>query len=170
MPDRSAVPSQTRAPAPEAPESLLVCPECEAAVAPRLFESHLRRVHHVYQFRGERRSLRDTLDALLDALLVGRPDPDAWRTLTEIAQDLQAIDALGAQLEENLRMSCPRCPAELRRPQMIQHLWDEHRLVLDGRRVREPWAVIEDWLDDCRSRPDPELLWRCRVVAQKTDG
>jgi hypothetical protein len=312
MPDRSPLPPQPRGvAAPTPPESLVVCPECGAAVAPRLFESHLRRAHQVYQFRGERRSLGDTLDALLGNLLAPRPDADAWHTLAEIAQDLQgewapaflttllaqglarvdgerragvveglaplvagegstpllvtlasdnelaarhlallaiarlpppidphlvqplrallldrrlppeaqqealanavrsagpnsvltaellqklvsgvgkaraierlrqlekrtgplpAIDALCAQLEENLRMSCPRCSAELRRPQMIQHLWDEHRLVLDGRRVREPWAVIEDWLDDCRTRPDPELLRRCRVVAEKTDG
>src|SRR5919204_281231 len=223
MPDRSPVPSQTRAPAPEAPESLLVCPECQAAVAPRLFETHLRRVHHVYQFRGERRAraveglaplvaghgstpllvtlasdnelaarhlallaiarlptpLDPNLVQPLRALLLDRRLPpeaqqealanavrsagpnslltaellqklvsgvgkaraiERLRQLEKVTGPLPAIDALCAQLEENLRMSCPRCPAELRRPQMIQHLWDEHRLVLDGRRVRQPWA------------------------------
>ena len=46
------------------------------------------------------------------------------------------LDALCAKLENRLRMSCPRCGLELRRRKMIEHLWNEHRLVLNGRRVR----------------------------------
>ena len=52
-------------------------------------------------------------------------------------------------------MSCPRCGVEMRRPAMIQHLWDEHRLVLDNLRVRDPWHVIEEWLDAYKAGHDP---------------
>jgi hypothetical protein len=52
---------------------------------------------------------------------------------------------------------------------MVKHLWKEHRLVLDGRRVREPWPAIEEWLDEHRRNPDPELLDRARTLAQRAD-
>ena len=80
-----------------------------------------------------------------------------------------ALDALCVKLEERLRMNCPRCPARLRRPAMVRHLWDQHRLVLDGRRVREPWAVVEDWIGEYCHKHDTELLGRCRVRGQQLD-
>ncbi len=80
-----------------------------------------------------------------------------------------AIDQLVNQLEDQLRMNCPRCGVQLRRPQMIEHLWSEHRLVLEGRRVKEPWSLIEEWLDDVGPRADSDLLERCRELAQRVD-
>lgn len=293
-----------------APEALLVCPECRATLAPGAFESHLRQVHRIYQFRGVRRSFNDTFAALLDALVLDRPDAEAWRSLSAIAVEehgsrgenflaltlgqllkrvaperrtatieslgavigrggatgltltlasdaeilarqlallvlanlpqpidsvllaplrgllldhrlpiesqfaalaavlrtfgddgplaeelLQtlvsgrgkaksierlrrferftgphpAIDALCDKLEDRLRMSCPRCDIELRRPEMIEHLWNEHRLVLDGRRVREPWPLIEEWVDRYRESSELEWLDRCRTLVQQLD-
>ncbi len=293
-----------------APEVLLVCPECRTSFRPGTFETHLRQIHHVYQFRGVRRSFNDTFAILLDALIRDRPDPEAWRMLSAIAVENHgaradiflamtlgqlltrveldrrgtAIAALGAligssgatglaltlasdaeilarqlalmvianlpqpidsmllsplrgllmdrrlpveaqfaalaavlrtigddsplaeellqtlvsgrgkaksierlrqfeqyagehpvidelceKLEGRLRLSCPRCGIELRRPKMVKHLWREHRLVLDGRRVREPWSMIEDWVDEYRQRRDPELLEQCRNLVQKFD-
>jgi hypothetical protein len=81
-----------------------------------------------------------------------------------------AIDAVCKELEENLNMSCPRCEVQLRRPEMIKHLWTEHRLVLDRRRVREPWALVEEWIEGYRTLQDPELLGRCRTLAERLDG
>ncbi|HVS38955.1 MAG TPA: hypothetical protein VMS17_25580 [Gemmataceae bacterium] len=81
----------------------------------------------------------------------------------------QRIDALCAELEEQMRMSCPRCSVELRRPAMIRHLWDEHRLILDGRRVRDPWAVVEDWIIEHRATGDAELLERIRLRGAQLD-
>src|SRR5439155_12477013 len=66
-------------------------------------------------------------------------------------------------------MRCPRCPTELRRRDMVQHLWLEHRLVLDGRRVREPEQLIEDWVAEYRQARKPELLERCRILGQRID-
>jgi hypothetical protein len=92
------------------------------------------------------------------------------RQLEEILGPSAAIDGLCSMLEDGVRMSCPRCRSELHRPEMAQHLWQEHRLVLDGRRVRDPWSVVEDWLDTYRARGNPEVLQRCRLLAQQLDG
>jgi uncharacterized C2H2 Zn-finger protein len=80
-----------------------------------------------------------------------------------------AIEAARARLEERLRLACPRCGVEFRRPEMIVHLWEEHHLVLAGRRVREPHSVINDWIEAYTARPDPELLDRCRALAERVD-
>jgi hypothetical protein len=293
-----------------APEVLLVCPECRTSFPPSVFETHLRQVHRIYQFRGVRRSFNDTFAALLDALLLEPPDGEAWRTLSAIAveehgsradnflaltlgqlvqrvgpdrrkavinalgaligregaarlavtlasgpeilprqlalivfanlpqpidsvllgplRDLlldrrlhpesqfaalaaalrtfgddgplaeqllrtlvrgrgkakaierlrrfehfagkhPLIDALCEKLENRLRMSCPRCARQLRRRKMIEHLWNEHRLVLEGRRVREPWSLLEEWVDLYREKQRPELLERCRTLVQRLD-
>src|SRR5207253_4617355 len=66
------------------------------------------------------------------------------------------LDELFTRLEDRIRMRCPRCPTELRRRDMVQHLWLEHRLVLDGRRVREPEQLIEDWVAEYRQARNPE--------------
>ncbi len=80
-----------------------------------------------------------------------------------------AIDALCTRLEDQLRMHCPRCSIELRRAEMVEHLWDRHRLMLEGRRVREPWRMIEDWIEDYRLERDEEALKRCLDLARKLD-
>ncbi len=94
---------------------------------------------------------------------------DRLRELERRAGRHPAIDAACARLEDRLRMACPRCGAELRRPDMIRHLWEEHRLVLYGRRVRDPWSVVEEWVDLYLRRPDPELLDRCRTLVERAD-
>jgi hypothetical protein len=287
------------------------CPECGAILPRAQLAAHLRQAHRVYQFAGERRSLEDTLIALLISLCSPRPDPEAWATLEAIAREQypgraeaflatsvsralgrvstpsrnavlaavadrmaggpagpgllphlagdtdltarhlalllaarltaapkadlpgalvpllqdrrlpadvqfaaaaallrttgkegsaaeQVYEALVAGLrkgpaadrlrhleqevgpssslericsrfEDRMRMTCPRCGTELRRRQMIRHLWDEHQLLLDGRRVREPWQLMEEWLDGYRRKTDPDALDRCRILAQRLD-
>jgi hypothetical protein len=108
----------------------------------------------------------------LQALIVGRGRArsiDQLRELERRSGPHPAIEAACTRLEENLRMACPRCGMGLRRPDMIRHLWEEHRLVLDRRRVREPWSVIEDWIAVYLARPDPDLLERCRALAERID-
>jgi hypothetical protein len=91
------------------------------------------------------------------------------RQLEERTGKIQAIEDLCTELEDRLRMSCPRCAALLRRPQMVEHLWKEHRLVLDGRRVRDPWTIVEEWIDAYRGGNDPAMLDRCRIVSYRID-
>jgi hypothetical protein len=80
-----------------------------------------------------------------------------------------AIDAVLRELDDDIRMSCPRCPTELKKREMVGHLWDKHHLFLDGQRVREPWRVIEDWVVDYGLEKDPQVLQRCRELALKDD-
>ena len=80
-----------------------------------------------------------------------------------------ALDAISKELDDEIRMSCPRCPTELRKKDMVVHLWDKHRLVLDGQRVREPWRVLEDWVVDYGLEKDPQVLQRCRQLAARDD-
>jgi hypothetical protein len=91
------------------------------------------------------------------------------RQLEERAGQSAAIDELCNDLEERLRMTCPRCAAQLRKPDMEQHLWDEHRLVLDGRRVRDPWNLIEEWARSMNGQADVELMNRCQELAVRVD-
>jgi hypothetical protein len=74
------------------------------------------------------------------------------------------------KIENRIRMRCPRCDVKLRRPAMAQHVWLRHGLLLDGRRVREPWHLIEDWISAHARSHQPELLVRCRQLAQYLGG
>src|SRR5206468_6701149 len=49
-------------------ERPVTCPECDAAVPGRQLDIHLRQVHHIYQFRGERRPQHETTAFLLKAV------------------------------------------------------------------------------------------------------
>src|SRR5205823_3274536 len=68
-------------------DRLVPCPECHAAVPMKHQEIHLRRAHHIFQFRGVRRPLEETFAALFAAVCGPSPDYDAWKTLEEIARD-----------------------------------------------------------------------------------
>lgn len=293
-----------------APEALVICPECDAALSGRNYEAHLRRVHQLYLFRGTRRPFDATFVVLLQALLRSSPDPEAWQLLTSIvaeqhgsrtpvflaftlgaalgrlddkarhdvipaladvlavARPLALAAALAAEsepvprllalaliarlkppfepvlgplralladqklpgsaqvealaailragadrkvvspllkvfvrgrgkaraierlrqiekkaggrvpvvaelctrLEDRLRLTCPRCSVEMRRPEMLRHLWNEHRLFLHGRRVRDAWWAIETWLDYTRTNPNPEAIERCLQMGHYLDG
>ena len=296
------VPGMSSAP----PEALIVCSICRQALAVSAFEEHLRQAHQLFTFRGVRRSLPDTLEAILDDLITPQPSADAWHALVwlargehleraddflagliatslarqpearrgalikalapviapgqagllgglarhpELAARQLALAALASlpfdsslgpplrvllldrqlpakeqahalaalwpglgdealvadlvgkltaglgrgaainqlrrlekltgphpaitsrleELQQQAKLICPRCGIEMRRPRMEQHLWQEHRLVLDGLRVRDPWGLVEDWLEACKGRRDPEVLARCQVAAAKID-
>src|SRR5262249_21246362 len=109
---------------------------------------------------------------VLRAFVAGHSKPRAIEMLHELEPRLgqaEAIDELCAELEDQIRMSCPRCQVELRRLDMIGHLWDQHRLILDGRRVREPEGMLRDWVEESRLEKDPALLERCHTLAARLD-
>lgn len=109
---------------------------------------------------------------VLETLITGLPKPRAIERLRQLQQltgATPAIEALCDQIEEKARMTCPRCGAQHRKPDMVQHLWQNHRLVLDGRRVRDPWGVVEEWIDAYKARKDPALLERCHTAASRID-
>ncbi len=291
-----------------APEALLYCPICQSGLDGNDYELHLRQVHHLFGYRGVRRSFDDTVEAMLDDLLSLPPFAIAWPALLrllhevnlpniesflagrlgaalrkrprdlrgKLVPDLAALiapgnaplvvalsldtkkvsrllalaalavlpppldplllrplhslllirrlpdemqiaalaailpgisderlaqeliteaiaghgkahslkllrqlekrigasaplSAVGERLKERVRMSCPRCGVQMRRPAMMQHLWDKHRLILDNLRVRDPWYFVEEWLEAYKARHEPEMIERCRIAAAKID-
>src|SRR5207247_10579245 len=96
----------------------------------------------------------------------------AVERLRALERQVGGADVLSARiaaLEEQIRLRCPRCGLQLRRPEMIRHLWLQHQLVLADRRVREPWQLVEDWLEDYHRQRDAELLARCRAFGIHLD-
>ena len=101
---------------------------------------------------------------------------DRLNRLEEQAGASRLIAERRTQIENQIRMRCPRCAVQLRRPQMAEHLWSDHSLLLDGRRVRPPWRLVEDWIAAYRRQegpsavaPNSELLVRCRALGQHLD-
>ncbi len=80
-----------------------------------------------------------------------------------------ALRLLRAELQQHQLMHCPRCGISLRRQAMSVHLWDAHRLMLDGNHVRNPWTMIRGWLLTYREKPDLELWERCQDLAHDLD-
>lgn len=105
-----------------------------------------------------------------DALIAGLPRPQAIRLLRalEAIHAHPAVVAVRERLAHTAKLSCPRCGIQAKRPAMERHLWDEHRLVLDGLKTRDPWDVLSGWLDSFRDGA-AEWLARCKVAAAKLD-
>jgi hypothetical protein len=59
-----------------------------------------------------------------------------------------ALDRYAARLRERLPFRCPRCRLERPYRVMTRHLWRKHRRLLDGRRVRSLWRMLDGWLTD----------------------
>jgi len=122
-----------------------------------------------------RTTLREPEDRgkeLIQAFLSGARRGRALRRLMTVQQRLGShplVDALLKRVERRARMTCPRCQVQLRRPKMLRHLWDVHQLLLEGRTVREPWAVIEDWLKPYPNEVPEDMLNRCRALAKRID-
>src|SRR5437763_16746963 len=64
-----------------------MCPECGEDVGSVALETHLRQRHHLYQFRGQRRSFNDTLAFLLQTLCTTPGDPEAWQLLASFVRE-----------------------------------------------------------------------------------
>jgi hypothetical protein len=110
--------------------------------------------------------------AILDALLARCGKGRSVERLRQLDLQLGSwplIIERRAQIEKRIRMRCPRCHVQLRRPEMTRHLWTEHSLLLDGRRIREPWRLVEEWIQDYRRSNNPELLVRCRALGPHLD-
>jgi hypothetical protein len=110
--------------------------------------------------------------AVVDALLRRRGKAQGVALLQQLekyAGPVAAIQIRLEQLENRIRMRCPRCRIQMRRPDMVKHLWTDHGLLLDGWKVRTPWRQIESWVRDFRRSGQPVLLDRCRELARKAD-
>jgi hypothetical protein len=113
-----------------------------------------------------------TAIAVLRTYVSGSGKLRALQKLQQLEQrfgQAPAIEELTRDLDGLIRMTCPRCPTQLRKKDMVQHLWERHRLVLDGQCVREPWRVLEDWAVDYALEKDAALLERCRELAVRAE-
>jgi hypothetical protein len=72
-------------------------------------------------------------------------------------------------VEKAGKLICPRCSIRLPHAELVRHLWQEHHLILDGQSARDPWRLIEDWLDEYCQNPRAQLLARCRAFARRVD-
>jgi hypothetical protein len=109
---------------------------------------------------------------LLEALTGGlgkAKSLERLRLLQELVGPRPVLVSMSERLLARVRMHCPRCDLELRRAEMIDHLWREHGLLLDGQRVREPWSLMGEWLRDAHGTADAILLERCRALAAQLD-
>jgi hypothetical protein len=107
---------------------------------------------------------------LLRALVAGRRKRETVARLRQLADQIgpsATLDEFRRRIENRIRMRCPRCRVQMHRPEMIQHLWLEHQLVLDGNRAREPWELIDQWLEAARMGQTAEILKRCQTFAEQ---
>lgn len=117
---------------------------------------------------------RDSEEArgLLATSVTGMGKSRAFDWLTELERRLGPavpLTELRQQIERKLRVSCPLCPVKLHHPELARHLWSEHQLILDGRDVREPWRLIEEWVNRCQKSENGELMHRCEQLARLAD-
>ena len=79
------------------------------------------------------------------------------------------VDRLCSELEKKAAISCPRCSVRLQRPELVMHLWQQHRLLMEGNRVLEPWRLIANWLREYAETGKRALLERGSELAQQLD-
>jgi uncharacterized C2H2 Zn-finger protein len=94
---------------------------------------------------------------------------DRLHRLEKQAGAAPAIASRASEIESQILLRCPRCDLELRRPEMARHLWTEHSLVLDGRRVRKPWRIVKQWIREYFRGGNAELLVRSRMLGTYLD-
>jgi len=91
------------------------------------------------------------------------------RQLQHQTDKSRALDALIERRERRVRMDCPRCGVRLRRVAMVEHLWHEHGLLLDGGKVRDPRRVVAELRAAHAATGDPAALDRAALLAGPSD-
>lgn len=92
------------------------------------------------------------------------------RGLKKLIGNNTQLEAILKEIEDQVRMDCPRCGIQLPQREMVHHLWTVHELLLEGHRVREPWSFIEDWIEEYRRHGNAEILDQCRTLASRMDS
>src|SRR5204862_479084 len=85
---------------------------------------------------------------------------DALRRLAALVPPPEPLSRALAELDGWTTAPCPRCGARLGPDDLVRHLWERHRLLLEDGRVREPWDVIGQWVSDYARTNTPEFLDR----------
>ena len=124
---------------------------------------------HLIDASGSVSKIDDLLDAFLNSKSPARRKRRLER-LKSLVRDPSMLRDRSRRTESRAQIICPRCQIRLRRPEMIQHLLEKHALVLDGKRVRNAWRVIDLLLAKYRRTRAKQWLRRCfDLVAQLND-
>ena len=91
-----------------------------------------------------------------------------WRLAALVPPPVALTEAL-AELDTGSSSPCPRCGARLEPDDLVRHLWEKHRLLLENGRVREPWDVIGQWVTDFTRTNTADFLDRAIELAQALD-
>ena len=91
------------------------------------------------------------------------------RRLAALVPPLAPLSRALAELDGGATAPCPRCGAWLGPDELVRHLWERHRLLLESGRVREPWDVIGQWVTDFARTQRPDFLDRASELAQVLD-
>ena len=115
----------------------------------------------------------DKIDDLLEAYLQSRSASRRRRRverLRRLLRDPSILRDRSRRTDANVKIVCPRCQIRLRRPEMIRHLLGTHALILEGKRVRNAWRVIDLLLAKYRRTHAKRWLRQCfDLVAQIDD-
>ena len=88
------------------------------------------------------------------------------RRLAALVPPLEPLAAALAEVEAGSTAACPRCAVRLDSDALVKHLWEQHRLLLEYGRVREPWDVVGDLIADYRRTNLADYLDRACDLAQ----
>lgn len=105
-----------------------------------------------------------------------RPQPDKLAAIDRLQElipvvgNLQAIVDLTAELEASVRLQCPICKEVMTGGEMQSHAQVAHQKVWEGRHLRSPVAVAEEYLDRYSTDPSPDLLLYAERLAVLANG
>ena len=153
------------------PLPLLLLPSLVGLLRKRKYPSRLRvrvAANILRQVPASSPTVAQVLNALERNSAGGRSTHLLAR-LAELAPDLDAIRQRRREWRHQGQSDCPRCGIRLPQAEFVTHLWQSHQLRFDGGRVREPWQLIEDWVNDYLRDPRGEVLDRCCELAQFLD-
>lgn len=91
------------------------------------------------------------------------------RSLKRRVPEHSGLQSRIAELEANSAIACPSCGMRLQRSELVVHLWQAHRLLMEGNLARDPWKLIEQWLSEYARTDDKGLLERSCELGQQLD-
>jgi len=109
---------------------------------------------------------------VLRSVIAGRGKARALSRLSLLEQRLGSfpvLKRLRSRVEKRVRLRCPRCRVKLRRPAMVQHLWEQHGLLFHEHRVREPWSLVDEWIGEHARDRAAGALNRATELARQLD-
>lgn len=111
-----------------------------------------------------------TAQMIMRSMIAGLRKSEGLKRLREMEKRLGPnphLSQLCTRLEKLIKCRCPRCKVRLSWVEMTAHLWNEHRLVVDGRRMRKPWRLIGKWITTYLKEGKVDLLAQSQELARR---